>query len=166
MTNIKQNIKSWLIQWLTILFVLSIGWIGYAAFTTFTALESTSWDTLTATKWNDMVDAVKDEYSTGEILTNKVWIDGKPIYRKVVTCNETVSANQDNYIVVWDNAPTNVDTGIDVNVIGIDWDDTGWMNYTNGTEYRKRVYFDGVHIWTSSNSANITHTAILEYTKQ
>lgn len=25
----------------------------------------------------------KDEYSTSETLTNKVWIDGKPIYRKV-----------------------------------------------------------------------------------
>ena len=27
--------------------------------------------------WNDT-----DEYSTSEVKTNKVWIDGKPIYRK------------------------------------------------------------------------------------
>lgn len=28
-----------------------------------------------------------DRYSTSETRTNKVWIDGKPIYRKVVTGN-------------------------------------------------------------------------------
>lgn len=27
----------------------------------------------------------KDTYSTEETLTNKVWIDGKPIYRRVIT---------------------------------------------------------------------------------
>lgn len=28
---------------------------------------------------------IKDIYSTDEVKTNKVWIDGKPIYRKVLT---------------------------------------------------------------------------------
>ena len=27
-----------------------------------------------------------DSYSTGETLTNKTWIDGRPIYRKVISC--------------------------------------------------------------------------------
>lgn len=27
---------------------------------------------------------ISDSYSTSEVLTNKVWIDGKPIYRKVI----------------------------------------------------------------------------------
>lgn len=27
-----------------------------------------------------------DTFSTNEVLTNKVWVDGKPIYRKVVNC--------------------------------------------------------------------------------
>ena len=31
---------------------------------------------------NDLIE--KDTYSTTEVKTNKVWIDGKPIYRKVV----------------------------------------------------------------------------------
>lgn len=30
--------------------------------------------------------AAPDVYSTSEVKTNKVWIDGKPIYRKVLTC--------------------------------------------------------------------------------
>lgn len=33
---------------------------------------------------NYMADNIKDVYSTDEVKTNKVWIDGKPIYRKVV----------------------------------------------------------------------------------
>ena len=35
---------------------------------------------------NYMADNIKDVYSTDEVKTNKVWIDGKPIYRKVVDC--------------------------------------------------------------------------------
>ena len=50
------------------------------------------WDTLStaektqygATAFTDDGDTGADVYSTNETLTNKVWIDGKPIYRKVV----------------------------------------------------------------------------------
>ena len=50
------------------------------------------WDTLStaektqygATAFTDDGDTGADVYSTTETLTNKVWIDGKPIYRKVV----------------------------------------------------------------------------------
>lgn len=31
----------------------------------------------------------EDKYSTNETLTNKVWIDGKPIYRKVIEITDT-----------------------------------------------------------------------------
>ena len=34
-------------------------------------------------------DLVEDVYSTSEVKTNKVWIDGKPIYRKVVETSFT-----------------------------------------------------------------------------
>lgn len=59
------------------------------------------WDTLSvaektqygATAFTDDGDTGADVYSTDEVLTNKVWIDGKPIYRKVypVTITEPVS---------------------------------------------------------------------------
>lgn len=50
------------------------------------------WDTLStaektqygATAFTDDGDTGADVYSTTETLTNKLWIDGKPIYRKVV----------------------------------------------------------------------------------
>ena len=38
------------------------------------------------------IDDIKDVYSTNEIKTNKVWIDGKPIYRKVLDCGTVASA--------------------------------------------------------------------------
>lgn len=41
---------------------------------------------------NDILDFTKEVYSTSETLTNKVWIDGKPIYRKVYT-NDNYSQN-------------------------------------------------------------------------
>lgn len=50
------------------------------------------WDTLStaektqygATAFTDDGDTGTDVYSTSEVKTNKLWIDGKPIYRKVV----------------------------------------------------------------------------------
>lgn len=39
---------------------------------------------------------VKDVYSTDEIKTNKIWIDGKPIYRKVY---EGMSVNDISFII-------------------------------------------------------------------
>lgn len=50
---------------------------------------------------------ISDVYSTSEVKTNKVWIDGKPIYRKVikdinVTSNmsETISTGLSNVNVI------------------------------------------------------------------
>ena len=37
---------------------------------------------------------VKDVYSTDEVKTNKVWIDGKPIYRKTYTGNLSEGTRQ------------------------------------------------------------------------
>ena len=37
---------------------------------------------------------VEDVYSTNEVKTNKVWIDGKPIYRKVIDLGTLPNANQ------------------------------------------------------------------------
>lgn len=41
---------------------------------------------------NFIKDKTKDIYSTDEVITNKIWIDGKPIYRKVFTVTNTSSA--------------------------------------------------------------------------
>ena len=56
----------------------------------------------------------KDIYSTSEVKTNKVWIDGKPIYRKVVSL--TVSIRGDNSIA---HNIANLDTVVLATGVGI-----------------------------------------------
>lgn len=63
---------------------------------------------------DEMECAYQDIYSTTEVKTNKVWIDGKPIYKKVIvdttpTHNEEILSNVDNLIslsgfVLWNNS--------------------------------------------------------------
>ncbi len=48
---------------------------------------------------------IKEVYSTDEVKTNKVWIDGKPIYRKVVTQTITTSSSE------------NIISGFDISLI-------------------------------------------------
>lgn len=49
-------------------------------------------------------DTRKDVYSTDEIKTNKIWIDGRPIYRKVIDFGYLPSANASKEV------PTGIDT--------------------------------------------------------
>ena len=46
-----------------------------------------------ATAFTDDGDTGADVYSTTETLTNKVWIDGKSVYRKVIVVNQTISSD-------------------------------------------------------------------------
>ena len=45
------------------------------------------------------IQSIKDAevYSTNEVKTNKIWIDGKPIYRKTFVINGNSSTGQQNY---------------------------------------------------------------------
>ena len=48
---------------------------------------------------NAISDAVVDEYSTSEVKTNKVWIDGRPIYRKTFVYGTSYFTTQRQDIV-------------------------------------------------------------------
>lgn len=71
---------------------------------TFTGTQA-EWDALTTAEKKtygtvnitDDNDSTPEYYSTAETKTNKVWIDGKPIYRKVFTgtCNNETVVNTD-----------------------------------------------------------------------
>ena len=50
-------------------------------------------------------EVIEDEYSTSEVKTNKVWIDGKPIYRKVINVSGTYYGTSDI-----NTGLTNIDT--------------------------------------------------------
>lgn len=108
-----------------------------------------------------------DTYSTEEIKTNKIWIDGKPIYRKVVVIDSI--GNNLNYSIEYDCS----------------YMDTVWINQSCSFMYAEHEtlplnwfyepnYF--ARIWLNKNvgirvRANgdlSTHTAYLtlEYTKK
>lgn len=94
-----------------------------------------------------------DHYSTNEVKTNKVWIDGKPIYRKVVQKNVNLAGDS------WNS------TGIDVSEI-----DT----LCNCVMLNSKFAFGGFYTKKNSNQLDVycvsnanwgVATFILEYTK-
>lgn len=107
-------------------------------------------------------------YSTSETLTGKIWIDGKPIYRKVVLIN-SISGTNVNEIAV----PTNIDTMLP-NVCGIVYDNSGngyFINYNNVYNTGQDI---GAFYYKAHNCISIKQYAefninngyiIIEYTK-
>lgn len=93
------------------------------------------------------------QYSTSETRTGKTWIDGKPIYRRVIEKNITLKGNS------WNG------TGIDISEI-----DT----LCNCVMLNSKSAFGGFYTQKNSNTLNIyctsdanwgVSTFILEYTK-
>ena len=77
------QIKHWLVVWI----VASLIFSAVYAFTT-PLPQVTTWDPLTAQLWNDMTDAVNNEYLTDwtEVLTNKTW-NWNSVYRRVFSAD-------------------------------------------------------------------------------
>lgn len=117
---------------------------------------------------NNALESIVDIYSTDEIKTNKIWIDGKPIYRKVLDItNIGATGTQYNHGI------SNLETLVDV--YG-SWDKTG-----SGRQPLTRVvtgamneYGVGVgdvattnfRLHYGTNVTGVTHIyVIFEYTK-
>lgn len=49
----------------------------------YTVVDEVTKGNMHAVSSNAVAEAIEDKYSTTEVKTNKIWIDGKPIYRKV-----------------------------------------------------------------------------------
>lgn len=62
-------------------------------------------------------DLVEDVYSTSEVKTNKVWIDNKPIYRKIVETNFTSSTGNQIIKTLNSLGLNNIDTVIKIKTI-------------------------------------------------
>lgn len=60
--------------------------------------------------FNDDESANVDIYSTSEVKTNKVWIDGKPIYRQVQKLKSGVSVDTGHWVPTWGLSFVDVDT--------------------------------------------------------
>lgn len=106
-----------------------------------------------------------DSYSTDEVRTNKVWINGKPIYRKVYSASPFTPISQQ-----WSNTGViiyNVDQLISVTPLYV----------SNVSPYNKGVVHNGIYrvnennylqyYFTGSYQAEmkIGRSIIIEYTK-
>lgn len=103
------------------------------------------------------VEEEKDVYSTTEYKTNKVWINNKPIYRKVIDIGSITKAQQktgDTGIRDWDNI---------ISQIGVAFNGTNYGSrpdffvYKSGTTLRYSAY--------NSSESNTQCYLTVEYTK-
>lgn len=117
---------------------------------------------------NSIIDA--EIYSTDEIKTNKVWIDGKPIYRKVVSVNFPTSSST----ATTNHNISNIDTVTDYELIWLDTADSKWYKSYKDTTGQYYVQADGisstsVYVKSGSNydwaKRTANRYAIIEYTK-
>ena len=103
-------------------------------------------------------------YSTNEIKTNKIWINGKPIYRKVF------DVNIDTSTVGWREVGSiSFDEIINSNFVCNSSDEPTRYRpnntYVNLSFYNGKCYAAGTGGWSSSTSL-ILKKVVVEYTKQ
>lgn len=130
---------------------------------------------LNTTDKSSIVNAVNElkggeEYSTNEINTGKTWIDGKPIYRKVVELPNITSTNIDigvacNISNLWQ--VINIEGIIYINNsqgdlgIPLNFYNKASQDYSFLTFYRKTTSQIIMRVWTATKGG----FAILYYTK-
>ena len=129
--------------------------------------EWTEQTPVTANNLNEMQNIInnnileyEDHYSSDEIKTNKVWIDGKPIYRKVFDYGQLPNNSS---VGVTHNIP--IDTPIEC--FGIVYRTSSPVN--SWTLPTANIFIDldknQVYVTTTSDRRDLTCKAILEYTK-
>ena len=111
-----------------------------------------------------------ETYSANEIKTNKVWINNKPIYRKVVSVSFPTSSST----ALTNHNISNIDMITDCKLIWYDTTDSKWYEYYKDTTGAYYVQLDGisntqVYVKNSTNYNWDTRTrnkyCIIEYTK-
>ena len=108
--------------------------------------------------FNYLDEKITDIYSTSETLTNKVWIDGKPIYRKVIEKTITSAVNQTIITIANLGVITNCQSYLDrgtyknINNWGQDSSDFGTIYVANNN-----IMYNGSYVGTLY--------VTLEYTK-
>lgn len=109
---------------------------------------------------------VIDMYSTDEIKTNKIWIDGKPIYRKVVYCGALPNAQ----IKQVEHHITNLDHFTSCDAVAYTDDKTTFFLSIATDIPAANAYciatLGFVEIWAGKDRRNFTNCYVtLEYTK-
>lgn len=105
-------------------------------------------------------------YSTEETLTGKTWIDGKPIYRKVITG----TLNQSGSKTIANLSGLNYKTIIKLNIISNNSDPISSQFYDSTTSFMRCYIIPAnknltISIGSSYPTIPLEYTIILEYTK-
>jgi hypothetical protein len=107
--------------------------------------------------------AEKVSYSTTEQLTGGKWIDGKPIYRKVIDFGALPNANTKNVA----HNITNIGDIVNVSIIAKS--STEYLLLATGknsvTDFNAWITKTNINIHTDSNRSSYNAITILEYTK-
>lgn len=126
--------------------------------------------TETSTNSTNITNIINAEvYSTSEIKTNKTWIDGKPIYRKVIFFTTTISAN--NLFTLAHNISNlsyyKITEAVVKSNSGLSYT-LPMVGYNNSLTDKMFCYMDATNIYFYSNGAwgSIwTKYVTIEYTK-
>lgn len=131
----------------------------------YTVVDEVTKGNMHAVSSNAVAEAIEDEYSTTEVKTNKVWIDGKPIYRKTIDCGNLPEAGIQKSV-----AHNISNLGKIVNFSGLMSSSIGhqmpfpwpWEN----NEFNS-YFVDSTYIFLFTNANRTTYSVIvtLEYTK-
>jgi hypothetical protein len=105
-----------------------------------------------------------EEYSTSEVKTNKVWIDGKTIYRKVYTGTTTssgvftvVTDTFDGTVIRFDGTAKNTANNVIYPLVGENGSSGDFIfPYLQGTT---------IQLVNSNTTKNFEYILIVEYTK-
>lgn len=99
-----------------------------------------------------------ESYSTTETLTGGKWIDGKPIYRRVLDNGSWVS----NLSI--DVSSFNIDTLVHLDILGRQYNNNTGSKWVISTMDYRQAYISGSNILTTSGD-EYKRYAIIEYTK-
>lgn len=129
------------------------------------------------TKTTDTPVTNNNTYSTDEVITGKTWIDGKPIYRKVVAVSSFTVDNVLRKVTIVDKSTLNINKIIDMHARGL-WNGTEFnfpycnvvKNNLDDVTITVTMQVDGDNVvfttFRNVGSTNVTDVyAILEYTK-
>ncbi len=115
---------------------------------------------------NVVTDLETDEYSTNETKTNKVWINGKPIYRRVFA--GTMQSNQ-SQIELGITTNLNIETVVNMYAFALSNDKSGnpFYYWTTDDMFRCRIATGG-NIYLMSGTKPLkpfAYNLVIEYTK-
>lgn len=105
---------------------------------------------------------IRDVYPTNEVKTNKIWIDGKPIYRNIIELDSSSTTN--NYV---NHNISNIDKVINSSITIYDSGNylTDWVRTDNNLCISVAFSSTRYYIYKHNNLTINDGWIIVEYTK-